>query len=284
MNHPEKLRAGRIPNALTIAGIDPGGGAGIYADLKAFSALGAYGTGVVAALTAQNTHAVTGVHPVPPDFIRLQLATLFDDIRIDAAKIGMLGTAAIAQAVAEELAPAVKAGDLPHCVLDPVMVAKSGDLLLDREAVGTVIEAILPLATMITPNLPEAGVLLRQRAPETMSEMRRTAERLRRLLADDGQRFVLLKGGHASGDPVDLLHDGEHMIELPEKRIDTRNTHGTGCTLSAAIAALLAHGHEPVEAVRAAKAYLTEALRQADRLEVGSGHGPVHHFHAWWGR
>jgi len=284
VNHPDPLRAGRIPNALTIAGIDPGGGAGIFADLKAFSALGAYGTGVVAALTAQNTRTVSGVHPVPPEFIRLQLATLFDDIRIDAAKIGMLGTAAIAQAVAEGLAPVVHGGQLAHCVVDPVMVAKSGDLLLDRAAVGTLIEAVFPLATMITPNLPEAGVLLEQGAPETMSERRRAAERLRRLLADDGQRFVLLKGGHASGDPVDLLHDGDRMIELPTKRVETRNTHGTGCTLSAAIAALLAHSQDPVAAVRGAKDYLTEALRQADRLEVGSGHGPVHHFHAWWGR
>lgn len=272
------------PNALSVAGIDPSGGAGIFADLKAFSALGAYGTGVVAALTAQNTQGVAGVHGVPPPFVRLQLDTLFADVRIDAAKVGMLGTAEIAIAVAEGLAPPVSAGRLPHLVVDPVMVAKSGDALLGREAIATLIEAVLPLATVLTPNLPEAGVLLGARPADTTKEMQRAAERLRRLLRDDGQRFVLLKGGHLVGDPTDLLFDGDRMIELTAPRVATRNTHGTGCTLSAAIAALLAHGIEPVAAVRQAKQYLTEALRQADRLDVGSGHGPVHHFHAWWPR
>jgi hydroxymethylpyrimidine/phosphomethylpyrimidine kinase len=272
------------PNALSVAGIDPSGGAGLFADLKAFSALGAYGTGVVAALTAQNTQAVTGVHGVPPPFVRLQLDTLFADVRIDAAKIGMLGTAEIAIAVAEGLSGPISAGRLPHRVVDPVMVAKSGDALLGREAIATLIEAVLPLATVLTPNLPEAGVLLDARPADTVKEMQRMAERLRRLLRDDGQRFVLLKGGHLSGDATDLLFDGDRMIELTAPRIATRNTHGTGCTLSAAIAALLAHGIEPVAAVRQAKQYLTEALRQADRLQVGSGHGPVHHFHAWWPR
>ncbi len=272
------------PNALSVAGIDPSGGAGIFADLKAFSALGAYGTGVVAALTAQNTQGVAGVHGVPPPFVRLQLDTLFADVRIDAAKVGMLGTAEIAIAVAEGLAPPVSAGRLPHLVVDPVMVAKSGDALLGREAIATLIEAVLPLATVLTPNLPEAGVLLGARPADTTKEMQRAAERLRRLLRDDGQRFVLLKGGHLAGDPTDLLFDGDRMIELTAPRVATRNTHGTGCTLSAAIAALLAHGIEPVAAVRQAKQYLTEALRQADRLDVGSGHGPVHHFHAWWSR
>lgn len=275
-------RPARIPNALSIAGIDPSGGAGIYADLKAFSALGAYGAGVVAALTAQNTRGVAGVHGVPPPFVRLQLDTLFADLRIDAAKVGMLGTAPIAIAVAEGLAAPIASGRLAHLVVDPVMVSKSGDTLLGREAIATLIEAVLPLATMITPNLPEAGVLLAARAPETLAEMRRAAERLRRLLRDDGRRFVLLKGGHLEGDAIDLLHDGERMIELAAPRIETRNTHGTGCTLSAAIAALLAHGCEEQDAVRRAKQYLTEAIRQSGLLEVGSGHGPVHHFHAWW--
>ena len=270
------------PNALSIAGIDPSGGAGIFADLKAFSALGVYGTGVVAALTAQNTRGVSGVHGVPPPFVRLQIDTLFADVRIDAAKIGMLGTADIAVAVAEGLAAPVSAGRLPHVVVDPVMVAKSGDTLLGRDAIATLIEAVLPLATVLTPNLPEAGVLLNARAADTVKEMQRMAERLRRLLRDDGRRFVLLKGGHLSGDATDLLFDGDRMIELTAPRIETRNTHGTGCTRSAAIAALLARGVEPVAAVRQAKQYLTEALRQADRLQVGSGHGPVHHFHAWW--
>lgn len=271
------------PNALSVAGIDPSGGAGIYADLKAFSALGAYGTGVVAALTAQNTCAVTGVHGVPPAFVRLQLDTLFADVQIDAAKIGMLGTAPIAMAVAEGLAGPLGSGALPHLVVDPVMVAKSGDSLLDRDATGALVEAVLPLATVITPNLPEAGVLLDSRPPETLAEMRRFAERLRRLLRDDGRRWVLVKGGHLPGDAVDLLHDGDRMIELPAPRIDTKNTHGTGCTLSAAIAALLPQSADVPEAVRRAKAWLTEAIRQAGALNVGKGHGPVHHFHAWWG-
>jgi hydroxymethylpyrimidine/phosphomethylpyrimidine kinase len=273
-----------IPNALTIAGIDPSGGAGIYADLKAFSALGAYGCGVVAALTAQNTREVTGIHGVPPAFVRLQLDTLFADVRIDTAKIGMLGTSAIAIAVAEGLAGPLAAGLPAHVVVDPVMVSKSGDALLDREATATLVEAILPLATVLTPNLPEAGVLLGGRSPETLREMHRAAERLRRLLRDERQRWVLLKGGHLPGDPIDLLHDGDRMIELPAHRIETRNTHGTGCTLSAAIAALLPRAAEVPDAVREAKRWLTEAIRRSGELTVGEGHGPVHHFHALWAR
>ncbi len=273
-----------IPNALTVAGIDPSGGAGIYADLKAFSALGAYGCGVVAALTAQNTQAVTGIHGVPPDFVRLQLDTLFADLRIDTAKIGMLGTAAIARAVAEGLAKPVAAGAPAHVVVDPVMVAKSGDSLLTADATAMLVEAILPLATVITPNLPEAGVLLRERAPDTLREMHRAAERLRRLLPDGRHAWVLLKGGHLSGDAIDLLHDGDRMIELPAHRIDTRNTHGTGCSLSAAIAALLPRRGSVPEAVAEAKRWLTEAIRRSGELSVGRGHGPVHHFHNLWPR
>jgi hydroxymethylpyrimidine/phosphomethylpyrimidine kinase len=272
------------PNVLSVAGIDPSGGAGIFADLKAFSALGAYGTGVVAALTAQNTHGVTGVHPVPPEFVRLQLDTLFADVAIASAKIGMLGTSPIAAAVAEGLARPLSAGTLLHLVVDPVMIAKSGDALLDREAISTLVEAILPQATIITPNLPEAGVLLGSRPPDSLKEMYRFAERLRRMLRHDGRRWVLLKGGHLSGDAIDLLHDGDRMIELPAPRIETRNTHGTGCSLSAAIAALLPRASDVPQAIRAAKSWLTEAIRHADELNVGEGHGPVHHFHAWWGK
>ncbi|UCE31188.1 MAG: bifunctional hydroxymethylpyrimidine kinase/phosphomethylpyrimidine kinase [Burkholderiales bacterium] len=271
-----------IPNALSIAGIDPSGGAGIYADLKAFSALRAYGMGVVAALTAQNTRTVSGVHGVPPEFVRQQLDTLFDDVRVDSAKIGMLGTSAIARAVSDGLHGRVPS----HLVVDPVMVAKSGDALLSPEATATLIELVLPLATVITPNLPEAGVLLRARAPDSLSEMRRAAEHLRRLLPDDGRRWVLLKGGHLAGsalaDATDLLHDGDRMIELSAPRIDTRNTHGTGCTLSAAIAALLPQRADVEAAVREAKAYLTESIRRSGELSVGTGHGPVHHFHRFW--
>jgi hydroxymethylpyrimidine/phosphomethylpyrimidine kinase len=271
-----------IPNVLTLAGVDPSGGAGVLADVKSFSALGAYGTAVVTALTAQNTRAVAGIHAVPTAFITQQIDTLFADVRIDAAKTGMLGTAAIVGAVAEALHRQVRANRLGHLVVDPVMVAKSGDLLLDRQATASVIEALLPLATVITPNLPEAGVLLERRAPDSLREMYPAAERLRRLLADSGQRWVLLKGGHLPDDPVDLLHDGDRMIELPAQRVATRNTHGTGCSLSAAIAALLPRTGDPVEAIRAARQWLLEAIRQSDRLTVGEGHGPVHHFHAWW--
>lgn len=273
-----------IPNVLAIAGVDPSGGAGVLADLKAFSALGAYGTGVVTALTAQNTRGVAGVHGVPPEFVRMQIDTLLADVRIDAAKTGMLGTAAIVRAVADALAPGRSSGALAHLVVDPVMVAKSGDTLLTDQAVGALIEAVLPLATMITPNLPEAGVLLDARPPDSLREMTRTAERLRQLLPDSGQRWVLLKGGHLSGDPIDLLHDGDAMIELAAGRIDTKNTHGTGCSLSAAIAALLPQHADVPQAVRTAKRWLTEAIRQSSRLSVGSGHGPVHHLHALWAR
>lgn len=272
----------RIPNVVSIAGVDPSGGAGILADLKAFSALGAYGCGVVAALTAQNTQAVTGVHVPPTDFLKLQIDTLFADVKIDAVKLGMLGSAPIVATVAERLAH----WQAPRVVCDPVMVAKSGDHLLARDAVSMVIEALLPQTYMLTPNLPEAGVLLEQRAPETVKEMYRAAERLRNLLPLSSERWVLLKGGHLPGNEViDLLFDGDRMIEMPAPRIETKNTHGTGCSLSSAIAALLPQAGEfrPAEnAVRAATDWLRRAIAASGQLEVGSGHGPVHHFHALW--
>jgi hydroxymethylpyrimidine/phosphomethylpyrimidine kinase len=273
----------RIPNVLSIAGIDPSGGAGIYADLKAFAAAGAYGCGVVAALTAQNTQAVTGVHVPPVDFLRLQIDTLFADVTIHATKIGMLGSAEVTATVAERLAHWQAA----NVVVDPVMVAKSGDTLLEKKAIAMLREALLPLALVITPNLPEAGVLLEARAPETLKEMYRAAERLRELLPLSSERWVLLKGGHMPGtELVDLLFDGDRMVELPAPRIDTRNTHGTGCTLSSAIAALLPQRESalhPVEAaVRDARQWLLGAIARADELAVGHGHGPVHHFHALW--
>ena len=265
-----------IPNVLTIAGVDPSGGAGSIADVKAMSANGAYACAIIAALTAQNTQGVTGIHAVPPDFIRLQIDTLFSDVRIDAVKIGMLGGERAILAVADRLTH----WRPPHVVLDPVMVAKSGDALLERAAIGALRDALLPLATIITPNLPEAGVLLEQRPPDDLKEMRRSAERLRNAMAHDGQRWVLLKGGHlASGDAIDLLHDGDRMIELDAPRIDTKNTHGTGCTLSSALAALLPQSPDVPTAARRAKAYLTRAIEAAGQLDVGKGHGPVHHMH-----
>lgn len=273
----------QIPNVVSIAGVDPSGGAGVFADIKTFSALGAYGCGVVAALTAQNTQAVTGVHAPPTDFLRLQIDTLFADVKIHAVKLGMLGSAEIVATVADRLAHF----DAPFVVCDPVMVAKSGDHLLARNAVAMLIEALLPRSFMITPNLPEAGVLLEQRPPETVKEMYRAAERLREMLPLSSERWVLLKGGHLPGsEVVDLLFDGDRMIELPSPRIETKNTHGTGCTLSSAIVALLpqrAGGVRPVEAaVRDARDYLLRAIATSGALAVGSGHGPVHHFHRWW--
>lgn len=264
-----------IPNILSIAGVDPSGGAGILADTKAISALGGYACAVVAALTAQNTRAVTHIHPVPAAFVGAQIDTLFDDVTVHAAKIGMLGQASVIREVADKLSRRCPA----HLVLDPVMVAKSGDLLLDKDAVGELKEALLPLATMITPNLPEAGVLLGQRAPETLAEMRKMAQRLREAMNHQEQRWVFLKGGHLPGsDTTDLLHDGDVMVELPGKRIDTVNTHGTGCTLSAALATLLGRGLPAADAAHKAKQYLVNAIAKAGELSVGHGHGPVHHF------
>lgn len=268
-----------MPRTLSIAGVDPSGGAGILADIKAMSALGAYGMAVAAALTAQNTQGVTAIHALPADFVTRQIDTIFDDIRVDAVKIGMLGQQPIIHAVADRMAHWKPA----HLVLDPVMIAKGGDHLLERTAVHALRESLVPLATLITPNLPEAGVLLDARPVETLKEMRRTAERLRRLLSDDANHWVFLKGGHLPGnDTIDILHDGDRLLELPGTRIATRNTHGTGCTLSAALAALLPRTADVPDAAQQAKAYLVEAIRQADTLKVGSGHGPVHHFHQWW--
>ena len=277
MSEPQAPRA--IPNTLTIAGMDPSGGAGILADIKAMSALGAYGCAVVAALTAQNTQAVTDISPVNPQFVRAQIDTLFADIDIHAVKLGMLGQTGIIEVVADRLGHYQP----PHLVLDPVMVSKSGDLLLEQKAIGALREQLLPLATLLTPNLPEAGVLLEMRTVETVREMRRVAERLRNLMTHGGHRWVLVKGGHLPGnDTIDVLHDGDKLLELPGRRIPTRNTHGTGCTLSAAITALLPQMNDVPALTKRAKDYLVQAIAHADALNVGQGHGPVHHFHALW--
>lgn len=267
-----------IPNVLTLAGVDPSGGAGIFADLKTFSALGGYGTGIVVALTAQNTQAVTGVHLVPASFVTQQIDTLFADVRIDSAKVGMLANAELVSTVANGL----RRHGMRNLVVDPVMVSKSGHHLLQPDAVEALRRELLPLAEIVTPNLPEAGVLLGGAEPRTIAEMRAAA----RDLLQFGPRYVLLKGGHLEGeDSIDILDDGKTQIELSSKRIATRNTHGTGCTLSAAIAALLPQRATTADAVREAKAYLTAALLSADQLSVGKGHGPVHHFHnLWWKR
>jgi hydroxymethylpyrimidine/phosphomethylpyrimidine kinase len=264
-----------IRNLLTIAGSDPSGGAGIQADLKTFAALGAYGCAVLSALTAQNTKRVTGVHLVPPAFVAEQIDTLFADVRIDATKIGMVATAELAAVIADRL----QAHGARNVVVDPVMVAKGGDRLLAEEAVGAVRTRLAPLAAVLTPNLPEAAVLTGRPEPRDLAGMRAMIPDLLAL----GARAVVLKGGHLGSDYApDLFADRDRNVELPARRIATKNTHGTGCSYSSAIAALLPAHADPLDAVRAAKAWLTGAIAHADELEVGHGHGPVHHFHALW--
>ena len=260
--------------ALTIAGSDSGGGAGIQADLKAFSALGAYGASVITALTAQNTRAVSMVEPASPTMIAAQMTAVFDDLDVRAVKLGMVGGAEAIATVAQGLA----GRDLP-IVLDPVMVAKSGDRLLPESALDALRNNLLPRATVLTPNLPEAADLLGCAVAETEAEMTRQAKALRAM----GAKAVLLKGGHGAGaDCVDLLVTNGGISRLSAPRLATRNTHGTGCTLSAAIAAGLAQGMGLEAAVKRAHGYLQSAISAADRLQVGSGHGPVHHFHGVW--
>ncbi len=260
-----------IRNVLSIAGSDPSGGAGIQADIKAISANGCYAMAVLTALTAQNTHGVTGVHLVPPSFVHDQIAAIFADIRVDAIKIGMIANAGIAQAVSDTLQDH---RGVP-VVLDPVMIAKGGAALLAKDAVETLRDGLLPLATILTPNLPEAAHLLSQKTAVKRSEMIAQAEALRAM----GPKAVLMKGGHLEGaESPDLLvtEAGEYWFEAP--RITTRNTHGTGCTLSAALAAHIAQGLSLTDAVTAAKAYVADAIAHADELSVGTGHGPTHHF------
>ena len=263
------------PTALTIAGSDSGGGAGIQADLKTFSALGVYGCSVIAALTAQNTQAVTGVMDVPADFISKQIDAVFSDIDVHAVKIGMLSVPETIEAVADGL----KRHEARNIVLDPVMVAKSGDALLQPHAVAAVRDVLLPMADLITPNLPEAETLLGRVPIESAGEMQEVGEALLAL----GPKSVLLKGGHLRGDESpDLLIDAAGSEVLHSRRIDTRNTHGTGCTLSSAIAAGLARGLPARQAVGEAKDYIQAAIGAADSLDIGRGHGPVHHFHRVW--
>ncbi len=263
------------PIALTIAGSDSGGGAGIQADLKAFSALGVYGASVITAVTAQNTKAVTAVHGIPLDVIAAQIDAVLDDLQVDAIKIGMLATPEIIQTVADGIA-----GFGGPVVLDPVMIAKSGDALLAREAVQTLREVLLPRATIITPNLPEAACLLDRLLAETPEEMIEQGHALCEL----GANSVLMKGGHAKGEVCrDLLIDATGIVvDFRAPRNGTQNTHGTGCTLSSSIAAGLAKGLSLVEASAMAHEFLQGAISYADDLRIGHGHGPVHHFHKVW--
>ena len=265
----------RIPNVLSIAGIDPSGGAGLLADVKAISACGAYACGVAAALTAQNTCGVDGVMPVPKEFVRAQLDTLWADVEIDAVKIGMLNDAEVISVVAE----ALRRYRPKFVVLDPVMVAKSGDRLLERSALETLRSELIPLATVMTPNLPEAAVLLDGAAISSREDMRGAAEALRALMAPDA--WVYLKGGHleAEGAPDCLLGPSE-AVWLESPRIQTKNTHGTGCTLSSALAAHLPQSESVPAAARAAKNYVLGAIRGSADLQVGQGCGPTDHFWA----
>ena len=263
------------PIAVTIAGSDSGGGAGIQADLKSFSAMGVYGATVITALTAQNTLGVQGIHGVPAAFVAQQMDSVFSDLAVDAVKIGMLSQVDVIQAVAEGL----ERHGVRAIVLDPVMVATSGDRLIAGDAVDTLRRVLIPRATLITPNLHEAAALLDAEVARDEDAMRRQGE----ALLAQGAQAVLMKGGHADGaQSVDLLVEAGGVTRFEGPRVETRNTHGTGCSLSAAIAAGLARGQTLHESVGAAKDWLTGALQAADRLTIGHGHGPVHHFHRWW--
>ena len=263
--------------AVTIAGSDSGGGAGIQADIKTFSAFGVYGASVIAALTAQNTQGVSGIHDVPPEFVTAQIDAVYSDLKVSATKIGMLSRPATIEAVAAGL----EQHRARNVVLDPVMVAASGDRLLVPEAVDTIKRVLFPLADLITPNLAEVAALLGQPLAKHESEMAAQGEALLKL----GAKAVLIKGGHApTKHAVDVLIEPSGVRRFTAERIDTKNTHGTGCTLSSAIAAGLAKGLTLHDALAAAKNYITAALKAGVNLGVGSGRGPVHHFHNLWAK
>jgi hydroxymethylpyrimidine/phosphomethylpyrimidine kinase len=251
---------------LTIAGSDSGGGAGIQADLKTITVLGGFGMSVITALTAQNTLGVYGIHDVPPEFVEAQFDAVATDIGVDAAKTGMLATSEVIRVVAGK----IRQYGIAKLVVDPVMVSKGGMPLIREEAKKTLIEELIPLAFLLTPNIPEAEVLSGIRIA-TLDDMKAAA----RIIREMGAKHVVVKGGHLSGDAVDLLYDGKNFKEFRSPRIATEDTHGTGCTYSAAIATALAFGNDVVGAVAGAKRYISEAVRQAWRL--GGGHGPTNH-------
>lgn len=263
-----------IPIALTIAGSDSSGGAGIQADLKTFAACGVYGASAITALTAQNTKGVTGIHDVPADFITAQIDAVFTDLDVKAVKIGMVARREAIEAIVAGL----DRWSPRHVVVDPVMVATSGDRLLSPDAVDALRTKLFPRASLITPNLPEAAALLNEAVAVSEADIQAQGRRLLAL----GCPAVLIKGGHGHGpESIDYLIDSHSVIRLAAPRIATSNTHGTGCSLSSAIAAGLAKGQGLEAAVRDAKAYVSAAIAAADRLKVGHGHGPIHHFHAF---
>lgn len=264
----------KIPNLLSIAGSDPSGGAGLQADIKTFSALRCYGMAAVTALTAQNTRHVARAAPVPADFVAAQIDTIFEDVDVDAVKIGMLALPEIAHCVAQALIRA-KARNI---VLDPVLVATSGDPLASADLAKAINATLLPLAALVTPNLSEAAALAERSPAQDVHEMEGQA----RSLVSLGAKAVLVKGGHLSGEPLDVLFDGERIHLFHGRRVETRNTHGTGCALSSAIAARLAHGDALIDAIAFAKRWLEAALDSSREINAGSGHGPPNHFHALW--
>ncbi len=277
LRRPEGIKQDKkeimIPNVLTIAGSDPSGGAGIQADLKTFSALGCYGMSVITALTAQNTQGVSEVHELPAAFVEQQIRAVFEDIRVDAVKIGMVGSSQTIQALTD----AILKYKPPYVVLDPVMIAGSGDQLISDRAIMGLKTHLAPLANVITPNIPEAEIFLERPYAGDMEDMALGLLKLE-------SRAVLLTGGHLSGKICkDVFADKDEVLAFEEDRVETNNTHGTGCTLSAALAAYMAKGLPASEAARAAKKYLSGALRHADRLNVGRGAGPVNHFYRVWG-
>ena len=265
----ERVRT--VPAALTIAGSDSGGGAGIQADLKTFAALGVYGTSAVTAITAQNTTGVTAVHEIPPADITAQIDAVITDIGADAVKTGMLSSSAIVGVVAD----ALRRHGVQKVVMDPVMVAKSGDILLRNDAVRTLREQLLPLATVVTPNIPEAETLVGFEIA-SLDDMRRAAEQI----VGMGAGSVVVKGGHLDGPATDIFYDGTEFWEFSVGRIDTVNTHGTGCTFASAVAAGIARNFTLVDAVAQAKEYVTEAIRSS--FTIGQGHGPLNHFYRSW--
>ncbi|MGF1695654.1 bifunctional hydroxymethylpyrimidine kinase/phosphomethylpyrimidine kinase [Vibrio kyushuensis] len=266
--------ASSTPIVLTIAGSDSGGGAGIQADIKSISATGGYACSVITAITAQNTCGVSGIFPIPLEHVEKQLDAVFGDLKVVAVKIGMLADTEIISLVAEKL----RQYKPKFVVLDPVMVATSGDMLLQQSAVGTLKSELLPLADVVTPNLPEGAALTGLPLPTNEQEMSLMIKQLHSL----GSKSVLLKGGHLEKDDKsnDLLIMGDELQVFSAKRVATKNTHGTGCTLSSAIASYLAQGKPLIDAVANAKHYISGAIEHADQLDIGSGHGPVHHFYA----
>ena len=265
------MTGSRPPTVMTIAGSDSGGGAGIQADLKTFSALGVFGTSTLTAITAQNTVGVSAVHEVPTEVIAAQIDAVITDIGADAVKTGMLSSGAIVETVAE----AIRRHAIANLVVDPVMVAKSGDRLLREEAIASIRNSLLPLATVVTPNIPEAEELTGQTISAD-ADVRRAAASIVKM----GAKSVVVKGGHRDGPPTDVLYDGQRFLEFTTERIPSTNTHGTGCTFASAVAAGLAHGLDTPAAVEQAKEYVTAAIRAA--YPIGQGYGPLHHFHAFW--